>query len=344
MAAPSQQKDSISSTLELRKGKYQDLLYQKLPLLDAFKKFPGGRDMVDGGAEKAYEIIVKPHAGIVEHTTGYEARTTTVDEVMELARFYFYLYSTVIAITKKDRLENAGKAAQVKLMEARMVAQLGHIMRAQEAHFLRNEGAFAKLLSLDGSTTVGAAANGHLEYDAIGAQTNTIGTLARASFTPYLDNQVIDIQDDYSLYGKEALNLGMTRCWSYAAPQATTLFGILSEILFSKYMTDQETQVRFTSKEKLDSGGVELMTLHGHILKPSPSLGYLGADGTTYISGFMLDIGGHFLIVNKNADWSIDPPREADQQLLLSRDLCWHGQLGFQHGMRGSAVIKRGES
>lgn len=344
MAAPSQQKDSISSTLELRKGKYQDLLYQKLPLLDAFKKFPGGRDMVDGGAEKAYEIIVKPHAGIVEHVTGYENRTNSIAEVMELVRFYFYMLSSLIAITKKDKLENAGKAAQVKLLEARMVAQLGHLMRTMERHLLRNEGVFKKILSLDGSTTIGAAANGHLEYDAIGAQTNTVGTLARASYTPYLDNLIIDIQNDYATYGKEALNLGMTKAWGFSAPQAATLFGIFSEILFAKYMTDQETQVRFTPKDKLDSGGVELVTVHGQVIKPSPNLGYLGADGTTYISGFLLDIGGHFLIVNKNADWSIDPPREADDQLLMSRDLTWHGQLGFQHGLRGSAVIKRGES
>jgi len=343
MAAPAQQRDSITSTLELRKRKFQDLLFQKLPLLDGFRSIPGGRDKVDGGAEKAYEVIVQQHSGIVEHSTGYEPTTTSVQEVSQLARFYFYLWSTVIAITKKDKLENSGKAAQVKLLEMRMKAQLGHVMRQFEAHMLQNQGVFNLLGSLDGGSTVGAAANGLLEPDAIGAQTNTIGTLARQTYTPFLDNHVYDIAGVFATNGVEQLNLAMTQTWSYAAPGSHQLLGILSDICFNKYMTEMGTQVRLVKKDKLDVGGVELVTLHGHRLKPSPNLAFNTA-AADIVSGYLMDIGGIFEIVNRHADWSIDPPEKVSGQLVLARDMCYHGQLGFQHGMRGSAVILNGEA
>ena len=343
MAAPSQQTDSITATLELRARKAKDLQYQKLPLLDGFRSIAGGTDKIDGGAEKAYEVIVKPHAGIIEHVDGYEGRTTSVQEVSKLARFYFYMLSTLIALTKKDDLENAGKAQQLKILEMRMVSQMGHVMRTMERHMLQNESVFSNIKSLDGMTTIGIAAGGHLEDDAIGSQTNTIGTLARQTYTPYLDNQVVDIASDFAANGVEQINMLMTKTWSYAAPGAGKMLGLFSEILFNKYMTEMGTQVRLVQRDKLDVGNVELVTAHGHKIRPTPNLGYT-ADGGDKISGIMLDIGGHFLIVNKRADWTIAPPRETDQQLAMSRDMLWHGQLGFQHGMRGSGVILNGEA
>lgn len=334
------QKDVLSTTLELRAKKYVDSMMQKLPLTQAFSSISGGRDMVDGGYTKGYPIVVRDHAGIVEHTTGYEPTVASVADVSEKAAFDFYMWSTLVAITRKDRLENTGMAAQLQLLDMRLKTQLQVVLRAFEAHYIRNQGAFSSLLSLDGCTA--GATTGFLEDNTVALQANTVGGLSKATFNPYLSNQYIAITD-WTTDGMEKVTEAETKIWTYAVGEFRQI-GLFSEAMFNLYLSSLETQRRFVKRDVLDSGIVELVNSNGNRVRPTPSLGtWSGGDSGLPISGYFIDIGGIFEIINRNANWTVDPPEKVSGQLITARDVVRHGQLGFQMGMRSNAVIVNGE-
>ena len=333
-----QQQDSLTTTLELRARKFKDLLEEQLPLIQGFKTMEGGRDMVDGGARKGYPVVVTEHAGIVEHQTGYEPTIQTVAEISQLAYFDLDFFSTVVAITKKDKAENKGKAAQLSMLDMRMKAQMKKCFRDFEAHYLRDQGTFANLLSLDGMST--GNTTGFLEENAVGAQTNTVGELSKATPPPYLDNFVYDIAGAFSTNGINMITEGHTDISMYREGPNRGLF-LMEKAMFVLYVAELETQRRFYKRDVLDSGMIEMVDSNGVVCRPTPNLGYTDGSGTR-VSGILLDVGGIFEIVDKDYDWVVEPPEGVSGSIVIARDILRHSQLGFQGGLRHSTVFLRG--
>ena len=195
------QYDILASTLRSLRDREVDNTFRTIPLLEAVQR-AGNVEMVDGGQKVDHPVILAEHSNITQFATGYESVNLAVKDALRTASFDWCDFVAPVVITEKEQLSNKGSRAIIRIAEARLKSVMGMLKREWcKQTVTGNSTVLSELNTLNGEGVVAAGAwgaaaaqdtTGFLNREAFGNQTNTIGGIAKSSFTSSWQNQVAD--------------------------------------------------------------------------------------------------------------------------------------------------------
>jgi hypothetical protein len=326
--------DILSSTLrELIKDEV-DQLFKTTPLLDHMNR-SGGIRIVDGGQKVDQPLILSEHSSITQLSSGYEPTNLAVKDVLQNATFDFADYVAPVVITRKEELSNSGPRAIVDIAEARLKSVMGMFKREWEKQAVAGtSGIMTEMLTLNGSDSN----TGFLEARAIGAQTNTVGGLAKSSFRD-LENQYVDAAGAFA-GNSTALLTDLFIAAQQRTPDTTPDLILASEAMYKLYKVDLFAKERYINEQTLDSGKLAL-AFHGAMMYVDPNLP--ASTGATQISAYMLNTKHIKCIFDSRANFTLGDFQKLSGYTSRSADVMLRTQLCFDH-LLSSGVLGRAES
>ena len=273
------QNDILSSTARARSKKALDNLFQTVPLLDHIKK-AGGVEIINGGQRITRAAILAEHSNITQLSTGYEAVSSSVADVLRSPEFEFCDFVAPIVITKKEELSNRGENAVISIAYSRMKSVLGMLKREWELQTIRGTSTtLTELQSLNGVNT----ATGWLEEGAFGTgQANTVGGLSKTTYaSSNWQNQTFDVSaggGDFSTQGLNGMAELMLQTQIYA-PEGSVDLILASPTSYRLYKNTLQAQERYMPKETVLDAGRLALAYNGALMYVENNLGHaVGAD------------------------------------------------------------------
>ena len=274
------QNDILSSTARARSKKALDNLFQTVPLLDHIKK-AGGVEIINGGQRITRAAILAEHSNITQLSTGYEAVSSSVADVLRSPEFEFCDFVAPIVITKKEELSNRGENAVISIADSRMKSVLGMLKREWELQTIRGTSTtLTELQSLNGVNT----ATGWLEEGAFGTgQANTVGGLSKTTYaSSNWNNQSFDVSNggasDFANNGLNGMAELMLQTQIYA-PEGSVDLILASPTSYRLYKNTLQAQERYMPKETVLDAGRLALAYNGALMYVENNLGHaVGAD------------------------------------------------------------------
>lgn len=274
------QNDILSSTARARSKKALDNLFQTVPLLDHIKK-AGGVEIINGGQRITRAAILAEHSNITQLSTGYEAVSSSVADVLRSPEFEFCDFVAPIVITKKEELSNRGENAVISIADSRMKSVLGMLKREWELQTIRGTSTtLTELQSLNGVNT----ATGWLEEGAFGTgQANTVGGLSKTTYaSSNWNNQSFDVSNggvsDFSNNGLNGMAELMLQTQIYA-PEGSVDLILASPTSYRLYKNTLQANERYMPKETVLDAGRLALAYNGALMYVENNLGHaVGAD------------------------------------------------------------------
>jgi len=261
--------DVLSSTLRILLEEEVDNLFKATPLLDQMKK-KGQIDFYDGGQKLDVPLILAEHSSITQLSSGYEPVNLAVQDVLRNASYNWCDFVAPIVITEKEELSNKGERAIVSIAEARMKSVMGMLQREFEKQVVQGTSTIlSELNTLNGQTQAG-----FLEENAFGAQTNTVGGIAKSSFPNDYQNQQVDCGGSFDAATSTAIE-NLTNL--YIDCQLRTPGGrspdliLISPAGYAAYKKALFANERFIDEAQLDGGRLSL-AFHGAQMMADPFL------------------------------------------------------------------------
>tara|TARA_R110000868_G_scaffold262342_1_gene520637 strand:+ start:3806 stop:4813 length:1008 start_codon:yes stop_codon:yes gene_type:complete len=318
--------DILSSTLAVLMAEAQDSLYRATPLLSRIQKNKGIK-IVDGGSKLSQPVVVKNHSSITQLSTGtggYDSVSLTVADCMRPADFDWCDFTAPILISRVEELSNKGPQAIVNIAEERMRAVMGMLQREWELQVIKGSSTvLTNLQSLNGVD----AATGWLEEGAFGAQTNTVGGLAKSSYTDTWQNQVADVTSTFSTTGRKKMYNLRNAAGSYVMEGGTDII-LASPVSFELFQTDADTQVRYTPEDNIGNSN-PVCKFAGADMFYEPNLPYVGATNT--LSMYFLNSKGLGIAFDKDANFKLLPFEWISGQDVRAARLAVRTQLFAKH-------------
>jgi hypothetical protein len=328
--------DVLSSTLRILLDEEVDQLFRATPLLKMMKE-KGGIETYDGGQKLDVPLILEEHSSITQLSSGYEPVNLAVKDSLRNASFEWCDFVAPIVLTRSEELSNKGERAIVSILEARMKSVMGSLQREVEKQLVANSSTIlTNLLSLNGhnGTNAGGATTGFLEDGAVGAQTNTVGGLSKATFER-LNNQyatsggTLSIADMTNLYISCQINSPNGR-----GPDLI----ICSQDYFATYKgLIQANNERYIDDSVLDAGRLSLM-FSGAALHVDPFLGSTvqngaGTDptGDSIIGAYFLNTDYIKLAFDSAAQFEMDDFEHVSGYASRSANIYTRMQIYFTH-------------
>jgi len=247
---PAISNDILSSTLRILLSEAVDNLYRSTPLLDQIRA-DGGLELFDGGSQLDVPLILAEHSSITQMSSGYEPINLAVQDALRQGQFGWCDFIAPIVITQREELSNKGDRAVLSIAEARMKSVMGTLRREWERQAVAGTSAIlTDMLTLNG----GASGTGFIEGLAVGTQNNTVGGLAKATFSD-LNNQFVDAGGALSIPTMSNL---MINC-QIKTPDGTAPNLILASPLFYQtYKGLLFANERYVDESTLDGGRLAL--------------------------------------------------------------------------------------
>lgn len=295
--------DLLSSTLySIRDGEV-DELFQKVAFLDNAKRY-NGIEYEDGGIKIQRPLSIAEHSQITNLPTGYEAVNLAVKDVLQPAIYEWSDFTAPIVITKKEELENKGEKAIVKIVEARMRSVMGMLRRELNKQLIAGSSTILTTVNtLNGAATGGT---GFLENAAVGAQTNVVGGISKATYstTTGWQNQRQDVgglfgtsgirqMQQMAIQADSVTHMGQTQCV------------LMSEACMANYRRALFDKERYINEKTLDSGRMQL-AFGGAVVEQDLELGFLYSVGKP-VSAYFLNFDGIKLCMHRDADFAVSP-------------------------------------
>lgn len=277
------QADVLASTLRILRDKFVDNTFKIIPLLDAVQTL-GGVEEVDGGAYIDSPVILTDHSTITQHSNGYEAVSLAVKDPMRTASYSWCDASAPIVLTRKEKLSNKGERAQVRILEARLKQTMGMFKREIEKQVVAGSSTIlTDLQSLNGLD----AATGWFEEVAFGSQVNTVGGIAKSSFTTSWQNQVQD--GSFATNGLKKMQSLLIDCQQYA-PEGDVDLILASPISYGLYKDELQQLERYVSAtEERNMAGRLALEFNGARMYIDPNLGFTGSGASNKMSMYFLN-------------------------------------------------------
>lgn len=264
-------------------------------------------DMVMGSAKKAnagsrflIDWEVQDHSSTTQHVTGYETVDMDVQPTLIPGTDNWFFCLSPIAMSWVDTALNTGKNKRIDLWKTRVENTEKRMRKEFETQILRGTVAgMSDLITWNGSDF----STGIIEPDAVGSQGNTIHGVSKATYSslPGMQNQVADIQGDFSANGLSALRDLHTELQEIT-DDATMLEGICSLAGAKNYGRSVQSQERYIDARDAVRLDVVIAGMRYKISQLMPN------NGTT--TGGAGDNEWSFLVVDKNV-------------------LCFHGLPGL---------------
>ena len=298
------QNDILSSTARARSKKALDNLFQTVPLLDHIKK-AGGVEIINGGQRITRAAILAEHSNITQLSTGYEAVSSSVADVLRSPEFEFCDFVAPIVITKKEELSNRGENAVISIADSRMKSVLGMLKREWELQTIRGTSTtLTELQSLNGVNT----ATGWLEEGAFGTgQANTVGGLSKTTYaSSNWNNQSFDVSNggasDFANNGLNGMAELMLQTQIYA-PEGSVDLILASPTSYRLYKNTLQAQERYMPKETVLDAGRLALAYNGALMYVENNLG--NAVGANTPSMYFLNTKSMKVVFDSEANFEM---------------------------------------
>ena len=277
--------DILASTLRILRDREVDNTFKAIPLLTAVEKM-GNVEQVDGGQKVDHPVILTEHSSITQLATGYESVNLAVKDPLRTASFEWCDFVAPVVLTKKEELSNKGERAVIRIAEARLKSVMGMLQREWCKQVVRgNSGILTELNTFNGNDY----GTGFFESAAFGAQTNTVGGIAKGSFTSSWQNQVADVSpaaETFATNGLKAMSNLMIQTQLYA-PEGDVDIILASPTSFELFRNELTQLERYSSVEQMrDTVGRLGLLYNGAMMYVEPNLGFTAA-GQIYSMYFL---------------------------------------------------------
>ena len=303
------QNDILSSTARARSKKALDNLFQTVPLLDHIKK-AGGVEIINGGQRITRAAILAEHSNITQLSSGYEAVSSSVADVLRSPEYEWCDFVAPIVITKKEELSNRGENAVISIADSRMKSVIGMLKREWELQTIRGTSTvLTELGSLNGVDT----ATGWLEEGLFGVagatgQGNTVGGLNKQTYrTSNWNNQSFDVNaggagGGFTLQGLNGMAELMLQTQIYA-PEGSVDLILASPTSYRLYKNTLQAQERYLPKETVLDAGRLALAYNGALMYVENNLG--NASGAATPSMMFLNSKSMKVVFDSDANFSM---------------------------------------
>jgi len=345
------QYDILASTLRILRDREVDNTFRTIPLLDAVQR-AGNVEMVNGGQKVDHPVILAEHSNITQLATGYESVNLAVKDALRTASFDWCDFVAPVVITEKEQLSNKGERAIIRIAEARLKSVMGMLKREWCKQTVNGTSTIlSDLNTLNGDGTTAAvgfaasAANttgGFFESDTFGNQTNTVGGIAKASFTTSWQNQVADAANNFGTNGLKSMSNLMINAQTYA-PEGDIDIILASPLSYELYRNELQAQERYTSAEQArDLSGRLILMYNGAPMYIDPNLGYQIAGAATHVSMAFLNSKLFSVYFDKDAHFEMSDMERISGYAAASSNIMVRTQLAISH-LAGQGILLNAE-
>lgn len=255
--------DVLASTLAHIKEEAMDGLFKETPLLDAYEQFKM-REELEGGSRLICPAIVENHSSGTDLVNGDESINLSFSNFLAEPTFVWSHRVLPVGLSLKDKTENQGDSAQVKLVEARLKRAMSQMKTELNTRLVTGGStgqAFREVVSLNGMATAGQNA-GVFEGVVFGSQTNSVGGVAKAGYPLAWQHQYVDIADDFSANGYMKLVELIRKCNKHRPVGKAPSILLMSSGGFINLQNDAKSS-QYITKDGVGSIGFESLVLMG---------------------------------------------------------------------------------
>ena len=346
------QYDILASTLRILRDREVDNTFRTIPLLEAVQR-AGNVEMVDGGQKVDHPVILAEHSNITQLATGYESVNLAVKDALRTASFDWCDFVAPVVITEKEQLSNKGSRAIIRIAEARLKSVMGMLKREWcKQTVTGNSTVLSELNSLNGEGVnaagawgAAAAANtsGFLNRQAFGSQTNTVGGIAKSSFTSSWQNQVAEVTTNFQTTGLKNMSNLMINTQIYA-PEGEIDIILASPLSYELYRNELTAQERYTSAAQTkDIVGKLILMYNGASMYIDNGLGFTTAAGAKPVSMYFLNSKLFSVYFDKDAHFEMSDMERISGYAAASSNIMVRTQLAASH-LAGLGVLLNGEA
>jgi hypothetical protein len=346
------QYDILASTLRILRDREVDNTFRTIPLLEAVQR-AGNVEMVDGGQKVDHPVILAEHSNITQLATGYESVNLAVKDALRTASFDWCDFVAPVVITEKEQLSNKGSRAIIRIAEARLKSVMGMLKREWcKQTVTGNSTVLSELNTLNGEgvnaagawgATAAANTSGFLNRQAFGSQTNTVGGIAKASFTSSWQNQVADAANNFGNNGLKKMSNLMINTQIYA-PEGEIDIILASPLSYELYRNELTDQERYTSAEQTkDIVGKLILMYNGASMYIDNGLGFTTAAGAKPVSMYFLNSKLFSVYFDKDAHFEMSDMERISGYAAASSNIMVRTQLACSH-LAGLGVLLDAEN
>ena len=351
------QYDILASTLRILRDREVDNTFRTIPLLEAVQR-AGNVEMVDGGQKVDHPVILAEHSNITQLATGYESVNLAVKDALRTASFDWCDFVAPVVITEKEQLSNKGPRAIIRIAEARLKSVMGMLKREWcKQTVTGNSTVLSDLNTLNGEgvnaagawgATAAASTTGFLNRQAFGSQTNTIGGIAKASFTGSWQNQMADITAgggaaNFASDGLKKMSNLMINTQLYA-PEGEIDMILASPISYELYRNELTAQERYTSAQQTkDLVGKLILQYNGASMYIDNGLGFTTAAGGQAVSMYFLNSKLFSVYFDKDAHFEMSDMERISGYAAAASNIMVRTQLAISH-LAGQGILLNGEA
>jgi len=348
------QYDILASTLRILRDREVDNTFRTIPLLEAVQR-AGNVEQVDGGQKVDHPVILAEHSNITQLATGYESVNLAVKDALRTASFDWCDFVAPVVITEKEQLSNKGPRAIIRIAEARLKSVMGMLKREWCKQTVAGTSTIlTDLNTLNGEGTsnagswggiVAADTTGFFENETFGNQTNTIGGIAKGSFTSSWQNQVATSGAfGTSGNGLKAMSNLIINTQIYA-PEGEVDIILASPTSYELYRNELTDQERYTSAEQMkDLVGRMALMYNGAMMYIDPNLGFtIAAGGGVKVSMYFLNSKLFTVYFDKDAYFEMGDMERISGYAAASSNIMVRTQLATSH-LAGHGVLLNAEA
>lgn len=331
------QADILASTLRILRDKEVDNTFKIIPLLDAIER-GGNVEDVDGGSYIDSPVILTDHSTITQLSSGYEAVSLAVKDPMRTASYTWCDATAPVVITRKEELSNKGERAIIRIAEARLKQTMGMFKREIEKQIIAGDSSIlTDLQTLNGLD----AATGWFEEGAFGTQANTVGGIAKSSFTTSWQNQVQD--GSFSANGLKKMQSLLIDCQQFA-PEGDVDLILASPTSYGLYKDELQQLERYVSAtEERNMAGRLALQFNGAAMFIEPNLGFTGSGGSNKMSMYFLNTRLFNVYFDRDAKFELGDMESISGYAAMSAQIAVRMQICTSN-LSGHGILINAES
>jgi hypothetical protein len=200
----------LSTTMYVVMKEWRDALHESVAFCEAQERIHGaGSPSQPGGSRIIQPIGMDDHSQTTELSTGYEAINLAVRDVFVPAEYQWAFAVRPVAISSVEEFVNQGQSAVIKILDGR-TKQVAAAMKRDWVEQIVRGGVtgWSRWNTLNGvDPEAFASAEGFLEEDAVGTQTNSVGGVSKTTYSDRTgwQNQIVDGANSFNANGLAAL-------------------------------------------------------------------------------------------------------------------------------------------
>ena len=331
------QPDILASTLRILRDKYVDSTFKSIPLVENMQNL-GLIEQVDGGSKINHPVVLTDHSSITQLSSGYESVNLAVKDPLRTAEHNWCDFVAPIVLTRKEELTNKGERAKVRILEARLKQTMGMVKREIEKQLIA--GSSSVLTELETLNGIGSNTGWFEETPfGTGAQTNTVGGIAKADFPTSWNNQVQD--GSFASNGLKKMQQLIIDVQQFA-PEGDVDLILASPISYGLYKDQLQQLERYVSAtEQRNMSGRLGLEFNGARMYVEPNLSV--SSGGDALSMYFLNSQLFSIYFDKDAYFEVSPMEKVSGYLAMACEVMCRMQI-CSSNLSGHGILVNAET